>query len=693
MSRKEGTSQMSITRNFELPSVKDLDMRKILSTIAQDKWIAIGCVLFMAMVVAIYVMWRVPMYQADVLLQVQEKQGGLGGNLTQDISRFTITNSNTRVSPIEVQKSLISSRFLLEPVVRKLGLDITIEPRRMPILDKFFFHKEATELQKPFLGWNKYIWGGEQIAVSEWSVQNAKGDAKLKLVAGSADEYQLYSSDGKFLLKGRVGEEVISTNPAFPMKIKISKLVANPGAEFTLIKRNSAIVANELAKTIYIQDVGDRISATYGNSTGIIRMNIVLADPQKAVDILNSIANAAVAEDLVRKNNEVEKIYEFLKTQSVVTKTEWQEAEVKLSQYKAKRNEGKIATSDIEGMGLVQDVEMKGQLYRMILSKLEELRIVKSGIIGDTRILALATLPEKSIESNSVMLLVGALFSGLMMGISIIFIRRGLIRHVEDPYWLEQHTDIANLAIVPHSDEQEKNSRGFKKKARKFMDILAEKYSRDMAIESLRSLRTSLQFILPQAPNNIISIMGVSEGVGKSFISMNFSYLLSDIKRVLLIDGDIRKGHLHDYLKQDRTTGLSDILNGTATIEETITKTQKANLDFLPNGKFPVNPAELLMSDKFKQLLEQVSKQYDLVVIDTPPVLVATDSTVIASQCGTNLLILGAGRHSYKSVEAALKQLSASGVKLQGTIFNNMQSNQHGYAYDYYGLAYQAKPE
>lgn len=689
MNTAENTPSMA--KNLALATATTLDtinLREIVVTAIKEKWLLLGCMLTIGILTTGYLMSKPPQYQAEILLQIQNNQSGLGGNLTQDIHYLLNDKESTKISPTEVQKALIASRFILQPVIQKLHLNIKVKPHYMPFLSAFFADKKATHLKKPFFNLNRYAWGGEQLTITKLSIPTGQNEKPLKLVAGKTGQYQLFNSDGKLLLEGSIGQlvQTATTDKSAKITIKIDKLLANPGTEFYISKTMPAQAEATLAKSIYIQDIG--VSRINGNNTGLLRVIAKYHDPQKVIDILNAIARISVKTDIKFKSENIEKMSNFLETQFYNTKSDLEKAEAKLSQYQAKNKKRTTINDSIEA-SLKRDIEIKSQLNRLILTKQDELRLVKAGIVSNTRVLTFAQYSQP-IRTNIVLSLSAALCFGLFLGIGIAFIRKSFKQYIEDPFWLEQNAGIPNLAIIAHSVEQVKNSRSFKKRTTDHLKILAKTSPRDISVESLRSLRTNLQFILPQVRNNIIAIMGISEGVGKSFISVNFAYLLADSKRVLLIDGDIRKGHLHNYFNQSQqaTPGLTGILNGTVTLEKAIIKTKYPNLDFLPNGKYPANPAELLMTDQLDEFLAKASREYDLVLIDTPPALAATDSILLAKQAGINFLIIGAAQHRKQAIELVLKQLHNNGITLNGSIYNNIRAQSHTYNTYYYNYAY-----
>ena len=248
-------------------------------------------------------------------------------------------------------------------------------------------------------------------------------------------------------------------------------------------------------------------------------------------------------------------------------------------------------------------------------------------------------------------------------------------------------------ATVPRSPVQENRVQILKKK--KSIPILAVKHSDDIAIESLRSIRTTIHFALNNAKNNIIAIAGPAPEVGKSFISTNLAVIFAQSnKRVLLIDADLRRGYLHKYFDQELQPGLSEYLNGQNSLEQTIHTTSVANLDLMTRGKSPVNPAELLSSSKFQEMLETLSALYDYILIDTPPILAVTDGIIVSQYTGVNLIVARYAKTDMKELELTLNRFEQSGTKVNGFILNDIQrgSNSYGYGYNY-AYAYKANKD
>ena len=341
-----------------------------------------------------------------------------------------------------------------------------------------------------------------------------------------------------------------------------------------------------------------------------------------------------------------------------------------------------LPAAELNSVRLLRDVKVANELYLLLLNKAQELRVVKSGTIGNVRVLDRAFVPRKPVAPRLGQTLSLSLILGLALGVMAAFGRRALNRGVEDPDVIEAATGLSVYATVPRSLLQLQLLRD-QKRGGAGGALLAAHDSTDLAIESLRSLRTSLQFALMDSPNGVVAFSGPSPGVGKSFISSNFAQVLADSgKRVLLLDADLRNGSIHKIFGLPREQGVSDVAAGSLTLQTAVHRVSE-RLHVLTAGQIPPNPSELLLSPRFRELIEAAAKQYDLVVLDTPPILAVTDAAIVGRLAGVTLLVLREGKHPVREVTLALKRFSQSGVRLAGIVFNDVTRLASGYGYGY----------
>ena len=704
------------------PQDDEIDLGAIIDQLAENKWLILIVTLVTLSIGIFYASRQVPQYQSDVLLQIDSGQSGFGST-GPAAQQFLFRSAAAEATSSQI--ALMQSRFILEPVINKLGLDISVLPAKKSLWARWFSSTKNI------------------IAVKQFEVPRSGMNQSYKLVVDKPGHVQLYNTKGSLLLQGNVGRKLLSKDKQISLQVGAKNAIV--GSTFTLKKRSDLIVVKSLARQLKIEESG----AKSRQSTGILELSLSGDDPAKIVQILNSIALEAQKKDAQKKSQEAAQTLEFLYHQLPITKGLLEKAESELNQYRAKSGKidiklqtqfllnqlsdldkqlgvlriskidmlqkytalhpiliasetqikalesqrdqlearlKKLPASDQIAVNLMREVGVKKTLYLILLSKIQELEVVKAGTVSGVHVLAFASLPDAPLPNKSAIIYMASTLLGLILSVLLIMGRKLISPRVDDPHWGERQFNLANLAIIPYCKEQLQNAQKFKHGGVGKMPLLAHENPRNLSIESLRSLRTSLQVSITCAANNIITILGVSPGVGKSFVSANLAYLLAaGGKRVLLIDGDLRRGTLHKYMNVQPSPGVAEVINKTVTLEQAMVSTVHNNLSFLPRGAYPNDPSELLMSDDFKTLVNELSKQYDVVVIDTAPVLLVTDAVLIAALAGTNYLVLGAGAHQPADVEMVLKRLSGGHVKVQGTIFNFYRAETISRTYGQYG--------
>ena len=704
----------------------EVNLEEILHVIWVDKW-KILCVTALALFLGILVaLKQVPQYQANVLLQVNGHASGFG-QAAGSIQQMILGDSSSGDSAI-AQIALIKSRFILEPVVEKLGLKISSSYHSTKFIDHFLPPKVPL------------------LAVEVLVAPHKLFNKKLRLVFLSEDKIVLYDQNKRILLQGKAGHLLHSTDNRIMLEIRKSKIPA--GSEYDVVVRTGEKVVSTLMATLNVEEAGSRTH----QSTGVLDMSLKGADSKQIVRTLNAIADVAREKDAEKKSQEAKQTLKFLYEQLPVTKKSLELAENDLNRYRAKSGKidiklqtqfslnqlaglakeqsklqvkkiemlqrytsvhpfmlsleeqiktlqlqeyellmvlKKLPASDQVAVNLMRDAQVKKSLYMVLLQKIHELEVVKAGTVSGVRILSYAKIPDSPLPNKKFLICFVSFILGISIGIGYIFIRKMLSPRVVDPHWTERQFDVPNLAIVPYCEEQSIPEFGNKK-----LRLIAHEHSRNLAVESIRSLRTSVQVALACSNNNIISILGVCPGVGKSFISINLAYLLAaGGKRVLVVDGDLRRGTVHKYFGVAAKPGLAEFLNSQQPIEATWKKSSvHDNLYFLPRGEYPQDPSELLMSERLKHFVDMASAHFDVVIFDTAPVLLVTDGLLISRFSAINYLVLGAGVHRPNEVELAVKRLLSADIHLQGTIFNFhravAKNNNYYYGKYYYQNSY-----
>ncbi|MEQ6890590.1 polysaccharide biosynthesis tyrosine autokinase, partial [Halomonas sp. CS7] len=341
-----------------------------------------------------------------------------------------------------------------------------------------------------------------------------------------------------------------------------------------------------------------------------------------------------------------------------------------------------------------RDVEVTQAIYVNVLNKMQELQVARAGTVGNVRIIDEALVSGSPIEPRKARIVVLATLLGGMLAVGLVLMRGLLNRGVESPEQLED-AGLPVYATVPLSEEQKKLVKRIKHRRNRHASevasgVLAERAPGDTSIEALRGLRTSLHFAMLEASDNRLMITGPSSGIGKSFIAVNLGGVCAQAgQKVLVVDADMRKGHLHRAFNGHSEGGLSELLGGQLTLDEVIRHSRIEGLDYVARGTAPPNPSELLMTAGFSRFLQEVGQRYDLVIFDTPPVLAVTDAAVVGAQCGTTLLVARFQVNPLRELQIATRRLESGGATVKGAILNAMERKAAtAYGYGYYAYSY-----
>ena len=348
-----------------------------------------------------------------------------------------------------------------------------------------------------------------------------------------------------------------------------------------------------------------------------------------------------------------------------------------------------------EVMRLMRDVQVNQELYSSLMNlesvSNQQLQMARAGEIGNARIVDRAVASLDPVKPQKALVITLGTLMGALVGVGLVMLRRALHSGVEDPQILEAQFGLPVMVTIPHS----LNQMDLTRKSRKAvgpLTLLSTAHPEDMVVESLRSLRTSLQFSLVDAPNRAILIAGSSPEIGKSFVSVNFAVVLAQLgARVLLVDADMRKGKLHRHFGAlERKGGLSEILVGRLAWRDVLHHGH--GLDMISTGTLPPNPSELLSGKRFGAFLGEVCEAYDYVILDAPPVLAVTDAAIIGAQVGAVLLLVKDGQHPLGEIQATLKGLEIAGAHAKGFIFNDVNPQSARFGYHRYAYYYGYQP-
>ena len=276
---------------------------------------------------------------------------------------------------------------------------------------------------------------------------------------------------------------------------------------------------------------------------------------------------------------------------------------------------------------------------------------------------------------------------GLFLGVGFAFFLEYLDDTIRMPDDINDRLDAALLGVIP----QFAKARGSK-----MPPIVLQDKSRSSPAEAYRSLRTNLLFSDMSNPPKTIVVTSAGPQEGKSLTIVNLSVAMAQAgQNVLLVDADLRRPMLHRVFNVERSKGLSTVLAGELTIDETVVKTDIPNLSVLTSGALPSNPSEILGSLQMKELISQTREQYDIVLFDSAPTLTMADTPVLCSEVDGVLLIINAGNTTRKALGMTIEQLERVEARILGVVLNNVdfRRDRYYYYYYYYYSPYEDKEE
>ncbi|HDZ1376549.1 TPA: polysaccharide biosynthesis tyrosine autokinase [Klebsiella pneumoniae] len=715
----------SVNNKLITNDADEIDLGRLLGELVDHRKLIIAVTSLFTLCALIYALFATPIYQADALIQVEQKQANaILSNL------FQMPPDSQPQSEPEI--ALLKSRMILGKTVDDLNLQAVIKPKYFPIFGR---------------GWQRLSGKKDgELVVSRLYLPTSEDIDVPKVELTVKDNEHFVVKGDDFTFNGKVGELLDDKG----ISIKVDKIDAEPGSKFTIsyITRLEAIT--KLQEVLSVAD--------QGKDTGILVLSITGDNPELITNIIDSISNNYLSQNIARQAAQDAKSLEFLSNQLPKVRNDLDVAEDKLNEYRRKNDsvdlslEAKSVLEQIvnvdnqlndltfreseisqlytkehpnykalmekrktlqeekaklnkrvsvmpetqqEILRLSRDVESGRAVYMQLLNRQQELNIAKSSAIGNVRIIDNAVAQTKPVKPKKIVIILIGFIFGSVVAIGIVLLRVFLRRGIESPEQLEE-LGINVYASIPVSEAFANNAVKKASWKNKNYDIkqafLAVENPADLAIEAIRGLRTSLHFAMMESRNNILMISGASPNAGKTFVSTNLAAVIAQSgKKVLFIDTDMRKGYTHNLFNVENTKGLSDILSGKMAVERAIQPLSMAGFDFIARGAVPPNPAELLMHKNFDALLSWASQNYEIVVLDTPPILAVTDAAIIGNYVGTTLLVARFEQNTAKEIEVSVRRFEQSGVIVKGCILNGIikkASSYYSYGYNHYGYTY-----
>ena len=342
---------------------------------------------------------------------------------------------------------------------------------------------------------------------------------------------------------------------------------------------------------------------------------------------------------------------------------------------------------------LERKVEAANSTYQTLLSKLQETRVAENQNVGNVRIIAEAIIPENPVPSKQKLIVAGGAVAGALLGVVFAFLLDLRDNTIKNSKEAEEILGYPLHGVIPDFNKTKKNH------------ILAEDYSADssrlldrhMTLAPVREacamLQANLKLLKTKQANQIIAVTSTVPREGKSYVSANLATAKSEVSRILLVDGDMRRPTQHHIWHIPNEIGLSNVLQGEVPWQQAI-QNVLSGLDILTAGKIPINSVSLIDSGEMATLITSLAENYDYIIFDTPPLTSMADTRILGKLVNGLLLVVRPGVADYGSITTAKKFLASSELNVLGIVANGVDMNKepYGSSYSYYAEARYARP-
>ena len=709
----------------------EIDLLELFRVFYRRKGLIIFITFIGALIGVAIALFSTPIYKADALIQLEEKSSG-GMALSADLSSM-FSSSPQSVAEIEI----LRSRMILTQVIKKLKLEISAEPLRLPVIGNFLSRYSIPDPKFALI--SNYAWHDEAITISRLDLPENLLDTDITLTYLGNDEYEIELPAGA-PLRGRVNE--LFRRSELDISLMVNEITAKPGRQFILKRAIFADVLTDLRVAYQILEKG--------KNSSIIQLSMLHENPALAEAILREIGNVYLLQNVTRNAAEADNSLSFIEAQLPDAEAKMHEAENAVNAYKlsqdsvdltfetqallerAVRVEAQLGElvlqeqelrkrytpahpiyqtlldnraalenqldeirsqsvdlpeTQLEMLRLTQDLEVNREIYLQLVARAQELAVIKAGTIGNIRIIDTPLVFPKPVKPSKSVIAIVATMLALFAAMGLVLLHSLKTRGVEGK------DDIEALGISVFGTINKVGNGNYAEKASgKAVPILAKTEPTNMSVEALRSLRTSLHFGMMDAKSNLLLVTSSRPGEGKSFIAVNLATVMAQSgQNICLVDADLRRGYLRRYFGLPKgTLGLTDVLAGNATLDDVIIRDADTGLNFIPTGKYPPNPSEILMHKNFSDICDELNARFGMTLMDAPPLLAVTDPVIIGKYSGMILLVVRHLLTQPGEIAASIRALENNGLKAGAAVLNayspkaaKQGGQDYSYQYDY----------
>ncbi len=663
-----------------------------LSILRRRRWIVITAFLGTLLSTAIFTFTAIPIYEASTTIQIEEKKGP-----TVSFSELPIDLGFQQFDPLKTEAEIMKSRTIIGRVVegalpneddaqstlqkRIEGLqkEIKAEPIKGTNLLRISLQNKDPERAAKILNRLSYEYIEQNLNVAKAEASQAKGFVEKQLEAVKTDLDNSQSAMERF--KSREGVTILSED----MKTRVDRLSAvetkrvqiemeRKALEAILLSLESnkelALTGNNMANPA-VAEFGRRLAELQVQRASML--NYHTEDHPSIIKI-----NMSIKEAKLRLKKEAEGALGDLriKEKTLAGIIGGYEEEIK-----------KLPQAEQELTNIMRTLTVSEGIYTFLLKKEKEAEIAMASEVGNIRVIDAAIPPEKPIKPNKTMNIILGAIVGLFLGIGLSF----FIEHMDDTVKgrdeAERHLALPVFGILPlvgHKNGFLINKKRLAETQQRNILLMAQERPRSYIMEAYRTLRTNIQFFEMDKRNQVILITSAIVGEGKSITAANLASVFAmDGARTLIIDADLRRPMQHKIFNSPQEPGLTNILTGRLNWSEVLFKPDLDALSLIPSGPIPPNPSELLGARRMDELLTALKESFDIIILDTPPVVGLTDAMVLGQKADGIFILIEVDKTPIKLALQARDSLKMVKANIAGAILNKVPMERDGYGYGY----------
>lgn len=694
-----------------------IDLKELFFTlIAQWKLITL-CTFFTFICAILYLRSSDAIYQTDALVQIKSNSTSPLANLSSEMAAMASfaglggAGGNSTQSEIE----LLKSRAIFGQAIQNLNLDVSIHPQEN-ILHKVFYNDESSlDYNQKGIIFSSNT-NNNQLKFTQFITPKEYENKTLVLKINN-DQYSIFDEKtNNLLIKGELNHILNHTG----WKINISGSVVSEQI-FNIQKHSLPAAMSKVLNDFNVEEKG--------KGTGILELTYQGINKTNIPEVLNTVLNIYKAQDIDRSVVDKNQQVAFLEKQLPELKNDLDNSERQFNQFREKfgtidvKEESELYlkqsmeletqkillqqkqaelsaqyTSEHPAMQAIgaqlatisskiteingkvkklpeiqrlylqyyRDVEIKNKLYTNLLGTYQTLNVAKAGELGKVDIIDFAVEPVKPIKPRKLIVLIASILVGGFIGVFIALLRNLMNTGIRNLSLIVREHDIKNFGEISQSDQ-------LNSKSKNYLPTLAINHPTEKIVEQIRQAANAIYSTTQLKQKPIFQIIGTSKNIGTTTLAANISIVLAQLNlKVVLVDTNLRNGHLHEYFNINNQAGLSDYLESKVESNTIIVPTQQINLDIIICGNKVPNPISTLSNDKLTTLLETLTQKYDLVILNSSPIIDFSDSVILAKHIDTHVLVSHSSLTTTNELEKALEYFKNSGFKFDGVILNGV---------------------